>query len=86
MVADVDADLEGQAETGSVEIEERNVLARTTVERADVDEWLSATYDVVGSAVSISSSMHVVSPGERIGSSRKHGLYPLRNAAWPPVF
>ena len=31
MVADVDADLEGQAETGSVEVEERNLLARTTV-------------------------------------------------------
>lgn len=36
VVADVDTDLEGQAETGSVEIEERNLLARTTVARADV--------------------------------------------------
>jgi MinD-like ATPase involved in chromosome partitioning or flagellar assembly len=36
VVADVDADLEGQAETGSVEIEERNVLARASVARADV--------------------------------------------------
>lgn len=31
VVAQVDADLEGEAETGSIDIEDRNVLARTTV-------------------------------------------------------
>jgi hypothetical protein len=36
VVADLDADLEGEAECGSVEVEERNTMARTTVARADV--------------------------------------------------
>jgi hypothetical protein len=36
VVADVDADLEGDDEVGSVEVEERNVLARTTIARADL--------------------------------------------------
>lgn len=36
VVADVDADLEGEDETGSVDVEERNVLARATIERADL--------------------------------------------------
>jgi hypothetical protein len=35
VVADVDADVDGDAECGSVEVEERNVLARTAVGRAD---------------------------------------------------
>jgi CO dehydrogenase nickel-insertion accessory protein CooC1 len=36
VVADVDADLEGESEVGSVDVEERNVLARSAVRRADV--------------------------------------------------
>ncbi len=36
VVADIDADLEGEADSGSVDIEERNVCARAVVERADV--------------------------------------------------
>ena len=36
VVADTDADLEGEEECGSVEIEERNVLARSAVDRADL--------------------------------------------------
>lgn len=36
VIADVDADLEGDAEVGSVDVEERNVLARTTIGRADL--------------------------------------------------
>lgn len=35
VVADVDDDLEGEAECGSVDVEERNVMARTTTARAD---------------------------------------------------
>lgn len=35
VVADVDPDLEGEAECGSIEIEERNALARAAVQRAD---------------------------------------------------
>lgn len=35
VVADVDADLEGEAETGSVDVEERNAMARTAMARAD---------------------------------------------------
>jgi MinD-like ATPase involved in chromosome partitioning or flagellar assembly len=36
VVADVEPDLEGEAETGSADIEERNLLARATVARADL--------------------------------------------------
>jgi hypothetical protein len=36
VVADVDGDVEGQRETGSIEVEERNHLARTTVASASV--------------------------------------------------
>lgn len=35
VVADIDADLEGEAQCGSVEVEERNVMARTVALRAD---------------------------------------------------
>jgi MinD-like ATPase involved in chromosome partitioning or flagellar assembly len=35
VVADVEADVEGEAETGSVDVEERNLLARATLARAD---------------------------------------------------
>jgi hypothetical protein len=35
VVADVDADLDGDRECGSIEVEERNALARTTIARAD---------------------------------------------------
>ncbi len=36
VVADVEADVEGEAESGSTEVEERNLLARLVVLRADV--------------------------------------------------
>lgn len=36
VVADTDADLEGEAQTGSIDIEERNVLARESAALADV--------------------------------------------------
>jgi MinD-like ATPase involved in chromosome partitioning or flagellar assembly len=36
VVADTDADLEGDAECGSIEVEERNTLARSAVRRADL--------------------------------------------------
>ena len=36
VVCDVDADLDGERETGSVELEERNVMARTVAATADV--------------------------------------------------
>ena len=36
VVADVDGDLEGEAETGSFDVEDRNRLARTAVEAADL--------------------------------------------------
>ncbi len=36
VVADVESDVEGEAETGSLEVEERNLLARATMARADV--------------------------------------------------
>lgn len=36
VVADVDADVEGEALTGSLDVEDRNVMARTTIARADI--------------------------------------------------
>ncbi|HEV2760836.1 MAG TPA: hypothetical protein VGV86_14850 [Acidimicrobiales bacterium] len=36
VVCDIDADLEGEADAGSIDIEERNVMARTAAEQADV--------------------------------------------------
>jgi hypothetical protein len=36
VVADVDADVEGEAECGSIDVEDRNLLARTTLLGADV--------------------------------------------------
>lgn len=36
VVADVDADTDGEQQTGSIEIEERNALARTVLARADL--------------------------------------------------
>jgi Mrp family chromosome partitioning ATPase len=36
VVADVDADLEGERATGSVDVEERNTMARTAVQAADL--------------------------------------------------
>ncbi len=36
VVADVDDDLEGEANTGSADVEDRNLLARTTITAADV--------------------------------------------------
>src|SRR5690606_26134881 len=36
VVADVDADVEGEAETRSLDVEERNLLARTTLAGADL--------------------------------------------------
>lgn len=36
VISDVDADLEGETDTGSTDVEDRNILARTTVALADV--------------------------------------------------
>ncbi|MEM9521525.1 MAG: hypothetical protein AAGA37_19600 [Actinomycetota bacterium] len=36
VIADVDNDLEGEAETGSIDVEDRNLIARTTVAQADL--------------------------------------------------
>lgn len=36
VVADIDADIEGEAETGSFDVEDRNLIARNTIARADV--------------------------------------------------
>lgn len=36
VIADVDADVEGESETGSLDVEDRNLIARTTITRADL--------------------------------------------------
>ncbi|HEY6530828.1 MAG TPA: hypothetical protein VIY72_00895 [Acidimicrobiales bacterium] len=47
VVADTDADLEGQAETGSLDIEDRNATARSFVAASDL-VMVTASPDVVG--------------------------------------
>ena len=36
VIADVDADIEGEAETGSIDVEDRNLISRSTLARSDV--------------------------------------------------
>lgn len=36
VIADVDNDLEGETETGSIDVEDRNLIARTTIAQADL--------------------------------------------------
>lgn len=36
VIADVDVDVEGESETGSLDVEERNLIARTTLSNADI--------------------------------------------------
>jgi hypothetical protein len=36
VIADVDAEVEGESETGSIDVEDRNLFARTTFARADI--------------------------------------------------
>lgn len=36
VVADIDADTEGESETGSIDVEDRNLVARATLKRADL--------------------------------------------------
>ena len=52
VVADTDADLEGEAQTGSIDIEDRNVLARELVQTADLIV-LTARAGVAGTSRSI---------------------------------
>lgn len=47
VVADVESDLEGEAETGSVDVEDRNLLARTAVNTADLVVLVGRS-DIVG--------------------------------------
>lgn len=70
VVADLDADLEGEAECGSVEVEERNVLARTAVAHADV-------VVAVGSAGA--TGLHGLV--RTVGHLRDHGVAPERVVA-----
>lgn len=67
VVADVDDDLDGEAECGSVDVEERNVLARTAVARADV-------VVVVGAPGAVGLH-HVV---RTVGELAAHGVAPQR--------
>jgi len=70
VVADVDDDLEGEAECGSIDVEERNVMARTVTARADV-------VVVVGSA-GVKGLHGLVRAVDRL---RQHGVAPERMLA-----
>jgi hypothetical protein len=67
VVADVDDDLDGEAECGSVDVEERNVLARTAVARADAV--------VVVGAPGMAGLHHLV---RTVGEVAAHGVAPGR--------
>jgi hypothetical protein len=77
VVAEVDADVEGEAECGSLDIEERNMLARTTLRAADlvlavgqagmcgVHAQLRVIRDVVGLGVDPAKIVPVVNRASR---------------------
>jgi hypothetical protein len=75
VVADVDAELDGRAETGSVDVEERNGLARTVVDQA-------AVVVVVGrwSTTGVPRLVRLLGDLERHGLPRDR-LRPLLNGA-----
>jgi hypothetical protein len=66
-VADVDDDLEGEADCGSIDVEERNVMARTVATRADAV--------VVVGAPGIKGMHGLVRTVNRL---REHGVPPER--------
>ncbi|MEM7285093.1 MAG: hypothetical protein AAF480_01985 [Actinomycetota bacterium] len=82
VVADIDADIEGEDETGSVDVEERNVLARSTVQRADLvvavgrstmkglHDLLRVTSDLIGFGVEPVRILPVLNMAGRPGRSR----------------
>jgi len=67
VVADVDDDLEGESQCGSVEVEERNVMARTVTRRADV---------VVAVGTPGVKGLHGLV--RTVGRLREHGVDPER--------
>ena len=79
VVADVDADLEGEEETGSIDVEERNVLARATMQRADLvvavgrstmkglHDLLRVTNDLVSFGVEPERILPVLNMAGRVG-------------------
>lgn len=82
VVADVDADVEGAADTGSSDVEDRNRVARTTLSRADVVVVTSPAglkglhalgrtiRDLVGVAVPIERILPVFTRAPRMRRSR----------------
>jgi hypothetical protein len=63
VVADVDPDLEGEAECGSIDVEERNLMARTVVAQADV---------VVVTGLAGPQGLHRLA--RLLGDLREHGV------------
>ena len=62
VVADTDSDLEGEAQTGSIDIEDRNVLARELAMSADL-VILTARGGVAGTSRSIETLRHLIELG-----------------------
>lgn len=77
VVADTDADVEGEAETGSLDVEERNLLARATLARADlvvvvgdgsmkgVHSLVRVVADVLGLGIEAERILPVINRGPR---------------------
>lgn len=68
VVADVDPDIEGEATTGSLDIEDRNLMARTTTDLADVVVVVAqpTTTGIHGLVVQIDELRSHGVPGDRI--------------------
>lgn len=82
VIADIDDDLEGEHTTGSADIEDRNLLARTTLSLADVvvvvgapgvkgtHSMLRVVRDVIGAGVEPARIVPVVNRAPRRGPAR----------------
>lgn len=95
VVADIDADLEGERQTGSFDIEERNALARLTVDAASVvcavgtpgihgtHGLLRITRDLLDHGVPATSIVPVVNRAPRRSSERAEVARALRELLPP---
>lgn len=82
VVADVDADVEGEEDVGSTDIEDRNLLARSTMRRADLvvitglatlkglHDQLRVLHDLLGYGVPAERILPVVNRSVRTGRQR----------------
>ncbi len=79
VVADVDADVEGESDTGSLDVEDRNLIARTTLSRADLVVIVST-----GSAKGVHSLARTVRELATFGISAERMILVINRAHRSP--